>query len=61
MNRSLRKITKNTGAFPTDEAAIKLLFLALRNISKRWTKPVINWKAALNRFAIMFDDRVPFH
>ncbi len=61
MNRSLRKITKNRGAFPSDEAAIKLLFLALRNISKRWTKPVINWKAALNRFAIMFDDRVPFH
>ncbi len=61
VNRSLRKITKNRGAFPSDEAAIKLLFLAHRNISKRWTKPVTNWKAALNRFAIMFDDRVSFH
>ena len=61
MNRSLRKIIKNRGAFPSDEAAIKLLFLALRNISKRWTRPINNWKAALNRFAIMYDDRVPFH
>ena len=57
MNRSLRKIIINGGAFPSDEAVIKLLFLALRNIGKRWTKPITNWKAALNRFAIMFDDR----
>ena len=61
MNRSLRKIIKNRGAFPSDEAAIKLLFLALRNIGKRWTKPITNWKAALNRFAIMYDDRVRFY
>ena len=59
MNRSLRKIIKNRGAFPSDEAATKLMFLALRNISKRWTKPLMNWKAALNRFAIMFEDRGP--
>ena len=59
MNRSLRKIIKNRGAFPSDEAATKLMFLALRNISKRWTKPLMNWKAALNRFAIMFEDRAP--
>ena len=59
MNRSVRKIIKNRGAFPSDEAATKLLFLALRNIAKRWTKPILNWKGALNRFAIMFEDRVP--
>ena len=59
MNRSLGKIIKNRGAFPSDEAATKLMFLALRNISKRWTKPLMNWKAALNRFAIMFEDRAP--
>ena len=59
MNRSLRKIIKNRGAFPSDEAATKLMFLALRNISKRWTKTLMNWKAALNRFAIMFEDRAP--
>jgi len=59
MNRSLRKIIKNRGAFPSDEAATKLMFLALTNISKRWTRPLMNWKAALNRFFIMFEDRVP--
>ena len=59
MNRSVRKIIKNRGAFPSDEAATRLLFLALRNIAKRWTKPILNWKGALNRFAIMFEDRVP--
>lgn len=59
MNRSLRKIIKNRGAFPSDDAATKLMFLALRNISKRWTRPIANWQAALNRFVIMFGDRVP--
>jgi putative transposase len=59
MNRSLRKIIKTRGAFPSDEAATKLMYLALRNISKRWTRPLANWQAALNRFAIMFEDRVP--
>ena len=59
MNASLRKVTKNRGAFPNDQAAIKLLYLAIRNISKKWTRPVRDWTAALNRFAIMFEDRVP--
>ena len=59
MNRSLRKIIKTRGAFPSDEAATKLMYLALRNIEKRWTRPLANWQAALNRFVIMFDERVP--
>lgn len=59
LNRSLRKIIKNRGAFPSDEAAIKLIYLALRNIAKKWTRPIHNWQGALNRFAIMFEDRVP--
>lgn len=59
MNRSLRKIIKTRGSFPSDEAATKLIYLALRNISKRWTRPLANWQAALNRFAIMFEGRVP--
>lgn len=59
MNRSLRKIIKTRGAFPSDEAATKLMYLALRNISKRWTRPIANWQAALNRFVIMFGERVP--
>ena len=58
-NMSLRKIIKNRGSFPTDEAVLKLLYLALRNITARWTMPVKDWRAALNRFAIIFEDRMP--
>jgi putative transposase len=59
VNMSLRKIIKNRGSFPTDEAALKLLYLALQNISRKWTMPIKEWKAALNRFAIIFEDRMP--
>ena len=55
LNMSLRKVTKARGSFPNDEAVFKLLFLALRNIAKKWTMPVQNWKAALNRFAIVYE------
>jgi putative transposase len=58
-NRTLRKIIKNRGAFPTDESIYKLLYLALRKASKKWTMPIRNWKAALNQFVILFGDRVP--
>lgn len=61
VNMSLRKITKNRGSFPSDEALIKLFYLALRNISKKWTLPIRDWKAALNRFTIQYDDRMPQH
>jgi putative transposase len=59
VNMSLRKIIKNRGSFPTDESALKLLYLALQNISRKWTMPIREWKAALNRFAILFEDRMP--
>jgi putative transposase len=59
LNSSLRKVTKTRGSFPTDEAAAKLIYLALQNITKKWTLPVRDWLAALNRFAIMFEDRMP--
>lgn len=59
VNRSVRKIIKNRGAFPSDAAATKLIYLALRNIAKKWSRPIYNWQAALNRFVIMFGDRVP--
>lgn len=58
VNMSLRKITKNRGSFPSDEALLKLFFLALRNISQKWTMPIRDWKAALNRFTIQFADRM---
>lgn len=59
VNMSLRKRTKNRGSFPSDEALLKLLYLALRNISKKWTMPIRDWKAALNRFTIHFEERLP--
>lgn len=59
VNMSLRKIIKNRGSFPSDEAALKLLYLALQNIARKWTMPIKEWKAALNRFAILFEERMP--
>jgi putative transposase len=59
VNFGLRKLTKHRGAFPSDEALLKLLYLALRNISKKWTMPIRDWKAALNRFTIQFEERLP--
>lgn len=59
LNMSLRKVTKNRGSFPTDEAMFKLLYLALNNIAKNWTRPIRDWKAAMARFAILFEDRLP--
>lgn len=61
VNMSLRKVTKSRGSFPNDDALIKLYYLALRNISKKWTMPIQNWKAALNRFTIMLDEGMPQH
>ncbi len=61
VNMSLRKVTKSRGSFPNDDALIKLYYLALRNISKKWTMPIQNWKAALNRFTILFGERMPQH
>ena len=58
LNRSLRKVTKNRGSFPNDESALKLLYLALRNISKKWTMPIRLWKQALNQFVILFPGRL---
>lgn len=59
INMSLRKVIKNKRVFPSDEAALKQLYLAIRNISKKWTMPIRDWGLALNRFAIMFSDRFP--
>jgi putative transposase len=59
INMSLRKVTKTRGSFPNDEAMFKLLYLALNNIAKKWTMPIRDWKAAMNRFSILFEDRMP--
>jgi putative transposase len=59
LNMSLRKVIKTRGSFPNEEAALKLLYLALDRVAKRWTRPVQDWKAALNRFGILYEDRLP--
>jgi len=58
LNYSLRKIIKNRSLFPNDEAVFKLLYLALRNIEKKWTMPIKNWNQALQQFAIAFEGRL---
>jgi len=58
LNMSIRKVIKNKRMFPSDESALKQLYLALRNISKKWTMPIRNWGAAMNRFMIMFEERL---
>ena len=50
---------KTRGSFPPRRRPIKLLYLALEHIAKKWTKPVKDWKAALQQFAILLGDRVP--
>jgi putative transposase len=59
VNRQLRKIIKTRGQFPTEDAALKLLWLALRNAEKKWTYPIRDWGRALHQFAIYFPGRVP--
>lgn len=58
LNMTLRKVMKNKRTFPSDEAAFKQIYLALQNISKKWTMPIREWKPALARFMIEFDGRV---
>ena len=58
-NRQLRKVTKTKGAFPTAEAARKLLFLVTRDITRKWTMPPQNWACILNQLAIRFEGRFP--
>lgn len=59
LNRSLRKVLKTKGAFPNDESIIKLIYLAMQNIAKKWTMPLRNWGAVINQFSIKFEGRVP--
>ena len=61
INMSLRKVSKNRGSFPNDESVIKLFYLALINITKKWSMPLKDWKPALNRFTIQFNERMPRH
>jgi hypothetical protein len=56
MNSSLRKVITSQQIFPSDEAAFKVVYLVMGNISQQWTMPIKDGKPALNRFAILFED-----
>ena len=58
-HRQLRKVTKNKGSFPTEQAVRKLLYLATMDITKKWTAPIRDWPLILNQLAIRFEDRWP--
>ena len=60
LNMSLRKVTKTRSSFPNDDALLRLLYLALRNVTKKWTTQTVQWwNGAINRFAIVYEDRLP--
>lgn len=59
VNSVIRKFTRNRKQYPNAESALKLVYLAIHEASKRWTMPIVGWKAALNHFAIVFEDRLP--
>ena len=59
LNMTLRKVTKNRASFPNDDAAKKLIYLALQRIMKKWTMPFKNWGQVLGQFSIVFGERLP--
>jgi transposase-like protein len=58
LNGKIRKYTKNKLSFPTDEAVIKSVYLAVREATKKWTMPIRDWGLVLNQFLIIFAERV---
>ncbi|AZQ11558.1 IS256 family transposase [Shewanella khirikhana] len=58
LNASLRKVTKTRRSFPNDKSVMKVLYLALHQIAKKWTMPIRDWKQAMSQFTILFGDRI---
>ncbi|EMN1295516.1 TPA: IS256 family transposase [Escherichia coli] len=58
LNASLRQVTKTRRSFPNDDSVLKLLYLALHQIAKKWTMPLRDWKPAMTQFMIMYGDRI---
>jgi transposase-like protein len=58
LNGKIRKYTKNKLSYPTDEAVIKSVFLAIMEATKKWTSPIRDWGLILNQFVIMFENRL---
>ena len=59
VNSVIRKFTRNRKIYPNDESALKIIYMAIHEASRRWTLPIKHWKAALNHFAILFEGRLP--
>ena len=58
-HRQIRKVTKTKGAFTNDMALLKLVYLATKNIEKKWTSPLHNWSLTVQQLYIKFGDRIP--
>jgi len=58
LNSVIRKSVKTRKLFPSDEAATKVIYLAIQAASKKWTMPILNWKLAMNRFMIEFEEQL---
>jgi transposase-like protein len=61
VNSVIRKFTRNRKIYPNEESALKIVYMAIHEASRKWTMPIRNWKAALNHFAILFEGRMPKH
>ena len=59
VNSVIRKFTRNRKIYPSEESALKLIYMAIHEASRKWTMPIHHWKQALNHFAIMFEERMP--
>jgi transposase-like protein len=59
VNSVIRKFTRNRKIYPNEESALKIIYMAIREASRKWTMPIQHWKQALNHFAILFEDRMP--
>ena len=59
VNSVIRKFTRNRKIYPNEDSALKIVYMAIREASRKWTKPIHHWKEALNHFAILFENRLP--
>ena len=59
VNSAIRKFTRNRKIYPNERSALKLIFMAISEASKKWTRPIHHWKQALNHFAVMYEGRMP--
>jgi putative transposase len=60
-HRQVRKVTKTKGAFTSDQALQKLVYLVVRNVSEKWKSAIKNWGATLSQLYVIFEDRIKFH